>query len=198
MLNPFIAEIDGDLSRADAVVLVQTCRNRDVVEFGVGASTILLSQCARSLVSLDTEQHWIDRTRQKIDRLQTITCRPEYVLIEKNCQELPKFGCDVLFNDGHSLLRVKFLQQYWLEHVRESILLHDARTHYATNMIREMMSWYDKANYRKEDIWEHNPYVGCLRQIDWCPQESNMVVLHKRNCSLRYENWNLTERGGET
>jgi len=192
MLNPFIAEIDGDLSRADAVVLVQACRGKEVVEYGVGASTYLLSQCARSLISFETETEWIDRVQEQLNEIDYKTCTPKIVQIPRTPHELPKHPCDVLFNDGHSPLREEFLKQYWPDFVRDPIILHDARCPTGTNLIRNLMDWYTPR--AEGDVWPHNRYVACLERIDWCPQESNMIVLRRRNAELRYENWNLTEK----
>ena len=194
MLNPFIAEIDGDLSRADAVVLVQMCRNKDVVEYGVGASTYLLSQCARSLICFETDPVWIERVEGRLRELQPKTCTPTIVEIPRVPHDLPKHTCDVMFNDGHSPLREEFLRQYWPNCVREAMLLHDARCPTGTNLVRKMMDWYTPRAEGK--VWPHNPYVAWLQRIEWCPQESNMIVLQKRNVELHYENWNVTERNG--
>ncbi len=194
MLNPYICPIDGDLSRADTVVLVQLCRKKHVVEYGVGASTILLAQVAKSLISFDTDLAWIEKVEAKLEGME-LACKPRFLHIDKELQGLPKYECDVLFDDGHTCHRPRFLQQYWIEHIREAVILHDARTTYAPNIIKAMLDWYDAENFVKErDIWPLNPYTASLSRIDWCPAESNMVVLHKRNCVLKYENWNVTEK----
>ncbi len=197
MLNPFITKIKGDLSKADIVILVQTCRNKHVVEYGVGASTILISQVAKSLISFDTDQNWINITKNNLKNIDKM-CEPKFILISKEETILPKYECDVLFDDGHSCLRSEFLKQYWLEHIKEKAILHDARTNYAVNIIKNMLSWYDIENYIKErDIWVLNPYLGSLISIEWCPMESNMVILNKRSYILKYENWNITEKKEE-
>ncbi len=194
MLNPFITEIIGDLSKADAVVITQACRNKHVVEYGVGASTILISQVAKSLISFDTDQEWIDKTKNNLKKIKT-KCSPKFILLSKEETDLPKFECDVLFDDGHTCFRSEFLKQYWLNHVKEKVILHDARTNYAPNIIVQMLNWYDRENYEKErDIWLHNPYMSSLTSIEWCPIESNMVILNKRPYTLKYENWNRTEK----
>ena len=64
--NPYVWKMEGDLSRADVLVLTFLCRNKRVIEFGVGASTIILSQIAKWVVSYDTDQNWIDKIKPKV------------------------------------------------------------------------------------------------------------------------------------
>lgn len=39
-IDPAKVEIHGDLSRADVLVLAEICTNKNVIEFGVGGSTL--------------------------------------------------------------------------------------------------------------------------------------------------------------
>ena len=111
MLNPFACKINGELSRSDVVTLVHACRDKRVVEFGVGASTMLISQCAKSLTCFDTERKWIDKVNRRLAKAPK-KCDPEFILIpKKGDQELPKIKCDIMFNDGLIALRVEFLKQ---------------------------------------------------------------------------------------
>lgn len=140
MLNPFTCKIVGELSRADAVTLVHACRGKHVVEFGVGASTNLISQCAKSLTSFDTEQSWINKVHKRLSRTEK-TCKPDLILISKKIDQiLPKIKCDIMFNDGLVALRVEFLRQYWIDCVKEKMIIHDGR--------KPCADWYDKTNGR--------------------------------------------------
>lgn len=182
--DPYSIEIDGDLSRADAVVLGTLCRGKSVVEYGVGASTIILSQCTTSLKCLDTDINWINKTSAKIEEEN----KPMFKLIDKNdISTIPLYECDILFIDGHSLQRMNFLKLYWLDYVKEMVILHDSRTTYVSNIIKNMMDWYVIDSHP----WKTNPYLACLSKIEWNYLDSNMAVLHKRAYSLTYENWNI-------
>jgi hypothetical protein len=190
VLNPFICPIHGDLSRADVVVLVQACRGKTVVEFGIGGSTIILSQVAEKVVSYETKQVWIDRFKDEFDKLDNVQFR----ILEENIDaEITDIeDCDVLFVDGWSLLRWPFLKAYW-SHVKECAILHDARSPYAPNVVSKMITEYTPS--QPGEAFPRNEYTACLKQIDWLPLESNMIVLHKRDVSLHHEDWKRTEEG---
>ena len=131
MLNPYIKKIKGDLSRADVVALVLLCRNKEVVEFGIGGSTYLLSQVAKKLTCFDTDDMWIERVTNNLKSIENKTCEPVIHKIEKEADiKIPVSPCDVLFDDGWSVLRDKFLLAYW-PHIKECAILHDGRMTYA-------------------------------------------------------------------
>lgn len=197
MINPYICKIDGDLSKADAVVLTLLSRNKRVIEFGVGASTLILSQVAKSLKCYDTDIKWINIVNSKLKDIDNKTCEPELILIEKNPQAVSPLveDVDVLFNDGHSLLRGAFLLEFW-PHIKECAVLHDSRMTYAGNCVKKFIDAFiveNKPNKYNPGLLD-NPYTGSLKSIDWNWLESNMVVMHKRNCILKYENWKVIER----
>jgi hypothetical protein len=186
LVNPYVYKTEGDLSRADVVALTLLCRGKDVVEFGIGGSTVLLSQIAKSVVSYEHDQTWIDRIKPKVG----LNC--EIRLTDKECKDVKGFPCDVIFDDGHSLGRCNFLLEFW-GHVRECAILHDGRMTYAGNCLKRFLDSFTIKNEPKEGNpgLPDNPYTGSLERIDWCWLESNMVVLHKRNCTLKYENWKV-------
>ena len=192
MFNPFICKIDGDLSRADAVVLTQLCRNKDVVEFGVGASTIIISQVAKSLISYDTDINWIEKIKSKVDNV-------EFRLIEKDAKAMDSkgFECDVLFDDGWSVLRAPFLMEFWF-YIKEYAILHDSRMTYAGNCVKRFIDAFEKPKeggliFGNPNSLPSNLYTGSLESIYWNYLESNMVVMKKRNCTLKYEDWKVVE-----
>jgi len=198
MLNPFMYKVEGDLSKADVVVLTQLCRNKTVVEFGIGGSTILLSQVAKKIISYEHDQAWIDKIQPKVGENVEIRLIPKEVSAVKGKGE----ECDVLFDDGHSLLRAPFLLEFW-PYLKECAILHDSRMTYAGNCVK---LFFDAFTVRNPKVGEpgfdskganpglpDNPYTGSLKTIYWNYLESNMVVMEKRNCTLKYENWKISE-----
>ena len=99
MLNAYKVNIDGDLSQADAAVLSMLCRNKSVVEYGVGASTLILSQVASKVVSYDTETSWILKVNEKLENIENRTCEPALRLIEKS-NEAVKREVQESYNNG--------------------------------------------------------------------------------------------------
>ncbi len=194
MFNPYIFKIDGDLSRADVVALTLLCRNKKVIEFGVGASTMLLSQVAKEVITYDTDIQWIEKVKGKIGGgISNVTFK--YIEKDVNAVKGIAEDCDVLFDDGHSLLRSPFLLEFW-PNIKECAILHDSRMTYAGNCVKKFIDSFiikNEPNDYNPGLAD-NPYTGSLKSIDWNYLESNMVVLHKRNCTLRYENWKVTEK----
>lgn len=189
MLNPYVCKIEGDLSRADVVVLTLLCRGKKVIEFGIGGSTILLSQIADKVITYEHDDFWIDKIKPKLG------ANVEIRKLEKNPEAIKGLGeeCDVLFNDGWSLFRSPALLEFW-PFIKECAILHDGRTNYAHNCVKALLDVWDKNEKSEANPGlPDNPYTGTLKKIDWNWLESNMVVLHKRNCQLKYENWKITE-----
>lgn len=190
MLNPYIYKVDGDLSHADVVVLTQLCRDKVVIEFGIGGSTILLSQIAKKVITYEHDEAWIEKTKPKLNN------KVEIRLIEKKVEVIDGLGepCDVLFNDGHSLFRAPALLEFW-PHIREHALLHDSRMTYAGNCVKRFIDGFIVKNEpsKTNPGLPDNPYTGSLETLHWNYLESNMVVMKKRNCTLKYENWKISE-----
>ena len=196
MLNPFTCQIKGDLSRADFVVLTQLCRGKDVVEYGAGGSTLLFAQIAKSVVTYETKPEWFDRVTKFLDQVPDKVCDPEVRFLEETRDGSSVKGlsqsCDVLFDDGWAMMRPAFLLEFWQD-VRECAILHDTRATYAGNVLKMFLDAYEKPYDKEKWTWPPNHYLASLKSIDWNYLESNMAVLHKRNCSLYWENWNGTE-----
>jgi len=174
VLNPYVCPIEGDLSRADVVVLTMLCRGRRVIEFGIGGSTIILSQICTDVISYEHEPIWIERFRPMLNDIVTVR------EINKN-DELKSKGehADVLFIDGHSNLRWKALIEFW-PYVNV-VLLHDTRMPYAANCLIK--------------FFERESHYKYLAHIEWNYLESNMAVLWKRPFPLEHEDWKVTEAG---
>jgi hypothetical protein len=191
-VNPYIWNTEGDISRADVVVLTFLCRNKDVVEFGIGGSTILLSQIANKVITYEHDQIWIDKIAPKLND------KVEIRLIEKNENAVKGLGeeCHVLFDDGHSILRAPALLEFW-PHLKDCAILHDSRMTYAGNCIKRFIDSFSPNNEAAKgnpNKLPDNPYTGSLDTIHWNYLDSNMVVMTKRNITLRYEDWKITER----
>ena len=192
MLNPYSFTIDGDLSRADVVVLATLCRGAKVVEYGVGASTILLSEVANKVISYDTDMNWIMKTQPKIKNNNT---ELKLILKENGVVKPIVEECDVLFDDGHSLLRAEFLLEFW-PYIKKCAILHDSRMTYAGNCVKRFIDAFvanTEPTVGNPNKLPDNHHTGSLERIEWNHLESNMVVLFKRNCTLLYENWKITE-----
>jgi hypothetical protein len=189
-LNPYTWPIEGDLSRADAVVLTLLSRGKKVIEFGIGGSTVLFSQVADKVITYEHDPAWVEKMQPSLND------KVEIRMIEKkDSTNFTPEECDVIFDDGWSVLRDKFLLQHW-PYTKECAILHDARMTYAGNVCKK---FFDAFTIKNEPCAYNpglpdNPYTGSLKRIDWCWLESNMVVLHKRNCTLYYENWKITEK----
>ena len=198
ILNPYIFPIEGDLSRADFVVLTQLCRGKDVVEYGVGGSTLLFSRIAKSVVSFETKQVWADRVTEQLAQVKDKRCEPEIVIIGEEHDGSTVKGlvrtCDVFFNDGWAAMRHHFLLEFWLQ-IRVCCILHDTRATYAANVVKKFIDAYDLEADKEKYPWGRNPYLASLKTIEWCYLESNMAVLFRRNCELYWEDWKRTESG---
>ena len=185
MLNPYICPIEGDLSRADVVALTLLCRGKDVVEFGLGGSTLIIGQVAKSLITYETKPEWVGRFPQIKTEIRTIEENQDGSSIKGLGKK-----CDVLFADGWAAMRWHFLLEFW-PHIRECAILHDTRSIYASRCLLKFIDAYNAPTTG----WALNPYLATLKSIDWNYLESNMCVLHKRNCQLEYEDWKKTEAG---
>ena len=155
--------IQGDLSRADVRVLVATCAGRDVVEFGMGGSTLILARCASRLVSYDTSADWYGVTRNRIAQIPDKTCEPELVLDAGVPDVLPP--CDVLFVDGVMDLRPAWVARHWWG--PGIIMLHDSRAPETWEEIRTLLQ---------------DPQAGLwIESIGWHVLDSNMIVIAMRD-----------------
>lgn len=182
MLDPQNVEIHGDISRADVLVLAEICTNKDVVEFGVGGSTLILSQCAKSLHSYDTDNTWIERVSGRLSKTHGLTCNPTLSL----CTDVPDAipTCDVLFIDGYGPHRLPWLLKHFDK--CKTVICHD--------------SLGDTGNgptlyHIMADLFKRHELIGMLDTARFHYLDSNMVVIDKRQTPIVYKNWNITESG---
>lgn len=169
----------GDLSRADALLLAHYASTAmRIVEFGAGGSTQILAQAAvpeATIVSLDTNLQWIERTRLLCAKL-SITreiCYYPY----STWQPQMTGPIDLAFVDGHSQYRLEFARQVWkVLQVGGILLFHDTRrlrdVHNVTRLIEE-----------------NHCEVGTVL---FNHQSSNITVVHKK-VAEPYVNWHKVE-----
>lgn len=172
----------GDLSRDDADLLARLAREADsILEYGVGASTQIFAQSATpqtEILSLDTEDYWIDRTRALLDelvpghgvRLQ----RFERLTI---LDDLADGSFDLIFDDGHEDLRLEFGLAAWrLLRTGGKLVLHDTRRRGDVGNVLLL-----SARFFRE-----------IERIDLNPNGSSLSILHK--CGRKpYFDWNKQE-----
>jgi len=175
MFNPQTVEIQGDISRSDVVVLYELCLGKSVVEFGMGGSTLLISQIAKEFTSYETDQKWFDKTKGRLDLIDK-SCKPDLKMIYEVPDTIPT--CDVLFIDGlgdHRLKWAKFLTSC------DKMLFHDSLGDTGTvptvhHMLSELLLTLDR--------------VGWLDTIQFHYKDSNIVVINKRKEFIKFANWN--------
>lgn len=174
--SPYTCSIQGDISRADAVCLTELCDDRRVVEFGVGASTMVLSRCARTVLSYDTDPVWLEKTKVRLVRMPDKVCSPELRYFEE-VPEVPE--CDVLWIDGLVAKRQEFTEKNFAR-AKELVILHGALRNghsYGQAFLPEIMNKF----------WE------MIETIELGYRGSHLLVLKKRRRPLRYYNYHETE-----
>lgn len=106
----------GDLAAEDVRVLTVLAAEATlaILEFGVGGSTQILSMASQPdlpMLSLDTSQEWIDKTRQVLLRLGYHRRRPVVFRLLSDWDRLGQF--DLVFNDGLRDTRYQFATWAW-------------------------------------------------------------------------------------
>lgn len=162
----------ADLSRADLRVLSHFCSGANVVEFGVGGSTLFLEQIAQKLTSYETSQDWIALVQGKLvnsSRVSLIQCAN----VPPN---LPK--ADVYFIDGTGHLRPEWVHQCIDQRLARTIIVHDSRRLNPIGSLTWLITW---------------PHTAIIEKVEYHFMESNCVVITLRDTPVVYENWNVTE-----
>ena len=164
----------GDLSIQDARILDQYAACNDVLEFGAGGSTQIFAQRAESVVSVETDPAWIERTQTNlavIENAVPVRFVP-YDLFTYND------SYDVIFVDGIPSKRLDFAERAWsCLKPGGCMIFHDTR----------------RFEYFKEAAWIMQLHFDEISRVDINKDESNMTVIGKRINPLPYENWNETE-----
>lgn len=164
----------GDLSHEDAVVLeFYGLVSPRILEFGAGGSTQIFAQCMPEvLISVETSQEWIDKTKRNIERFRPCT-DPVFVQYGSH----PRHEYDLIFVDGVWDLRRDFAQSTWpLLRVGGQMIFHDTRR------------WFDAENA----LLTAKVYFDEVDTIHMNTDNSNCTVLTKRD-KIEYVNWNESE-----
>ena len=172
----------GDLSLEDADILAGYAKNCEkILEFGSGGSTQIFAQSnARSIISVETDQKWIDLTASRLAQFGTTV-----VEFSSYATHFDKFF-DLIFVDGVDSLRKDFAIKTWkLLKLNGIMLFHDTRR------------FRDFQNV----AWISQLYFNEIKQIDVNATasngiSSNITVLHKKQYEP-YVNWNKSENKPE-
>lgn len=166
----------GDLSVSDAKLLAALAAvSPRILEFGVGGSTQIFAQCQPdTLVSVDTDSGWIERTKDNLARIpHDRWTMPDFRLFDE-----PHAGeFDLIFVDGAPDKRLEFALAAWPHlSVNGHMIFHDTR----------------RFEYFKEAAWVMQAKFAEVRNVTVNPQESNLTFIGKGE-PLQYENWNYAE-----
>jgi hypothetical protein len=173
----------GDLSKEDVRLLTVYAANArlGILEFGVGGSTQLLSMASDPLLpmmSVDTSQEWIVKTKGVLDRLHYHRKRPiEFVLY---ADWTKKSQYDLVFNDGLRRERYNFALWAWNRMPTGATMLwHDCR----------------RPDDRKEivEFVQQTPTVACL---ELSKDGSNLAAI-KKGPLYSLENWHAGQEPWE-
>ena len=164
----------GDLSNNDGYVLKDLAeQSNNILEFGVGASTqILRYYCKGEMISVDTSDEWIRRTKVRLKQLEI----EEHVKFQMYNDPI-KGEFDLIFVDGITDKRLEFALNNW-KHLKIGGLMvfHDTRSGWGINLVTDTI--------RK--------FLLELSEVKVNASNSNMTIL-KKSKSIAYENWNKTE-----
>lgn len=173
----------GDLSREDAGILEQYAEGSDVLEFGVGGSTMIIAQSKgiKSLTSIETDPAWIDITSRRMEAIED-KIQPVFL----GYSEIPDIGSfDMIFVDGVDNARFDFAVRSWkLLKPMGFMLFHDTRRFPDfKNVLSVAESFYEEI-------------LSIQFNINYNNKPSNMTVMQKRN-PLKYVNWPKEENKPE-
>lgn len=166
----------GDISKNDAEVLKEMAETHDnILEFGVGASTQVLSAYSKnSIIAVDTSVEWLEKTKRNIELLE-IKNVPSFVFWEQGIMFTKFF--DFVFDDCADEYRKDFALKIWPQvNIGGILAFHDTRR------------WQDARNvcHVLEQIYES------VDRVIWNYNHSNITLVYKKEHEP-YENWQETE-----
>lgn len=169
----------GDISKQDAEVLANFAVTANkILEFGCGASTQVLSYYTDgTVISLDTEREWMEKTSAHLMRLKIPIGRC-YILPYEGWINKPDGMYDLVFDDGADSLRRHFALAVW-PHIEPNgwLLMHDQRRRPDWDTTAHIISHY----------WQE---VGT---VHYNYLDSNITCIQKRIKPAIWENWQETE-----
>jgi len=163
----------GDISVNDAKTLQRLAQaSTRVLEFGCGASTQVLAAYAQRVISIETEQTWIDKTIANLARLELSNF--EFMLYQNFS---PNGEYDLIFDDGVDGLRLVFANNVWnFLRIGGKLCFHDTRRSQDIKNVCDFIAL-------------HSPEIeSVVINVD----HSNITVITKKLAEF-YENWNLVE-----
>lgn len=177
----------GDISKADSEVLKDLAgKYNDILEFGCGASTQVLSYYSKSrITSIDTSTEWINKTKSNIELLEIWNVPNFYLydefdkLISENVSsgEWPIQCFDFIFDDGVDDFRKSFAMDFWLYLKPGGIIaFHDTRR------------WQDYRNVAEILNYHYNEIDSVKCNVNG----SNISIIYKKE-KQDYENWQEVE-----
>jgi hypothetical protein len=174
VFDPETFLLEADLSRADVRLLYRFCKDKRVVEFGCGGSTVMLAAFVEHLVSYDTDASWVERTTRRLSREQEHTCAAVVHCGDKPPVDLP--NADVYFVDGFVPHRILWVEEVIRRRLSETIIVHDSRSS-AMNDLSKLMVY---------------PLTFSFRSFEFHVDGSNMLVI-RAGAPVEYVNWNEAE-----
>lgn len=182
----------GDLSLEDADILAKYAKQSvNILEFGVGGSTQIFSQCFPStFVAVDNNQFWIDVTNKRIQSLEN-KVNPRFHLWNPDNVSVDPYHIfsdynegffDTIFIDGFWHYRKMFANASWnLLKPGGVVIFHDTKRHFDFEIAID----FAKEKYTEIKLIKTNAEASNGKS-------SNMTVLHKK-VAEPYVNWHETE-----
>jgi hypothetical protein len=177
----------GDLSLQDAAVLEEFARKSpNILEFGVGASTQIFSQCLPThLTSVETDANWIKLVESKISSFST-------KVIPKFLTYTTSFDCqyNLIFVDGVDNLRLDFaINTFKYLPVGGWMLFHDTRRLNDFGNALNLIGQYPLEvgtchfNYKNSNITaiqkkHYEPYINWQTVEGKQPQQYSLELCH--------------------
>jgi predicted O-methyltransferase YrrM len=169
----------GDISFADAELLAKLASESSrILEFGVGASTQVLAYYKTGMmISLETDQDWIEKTRRNLTRLGIAQDSVDFRQYDGfPLQPTDRF--DLIFNDGVDGYRREFAMKAWpLLLVGGMFCFHDTR--------------------RTGDVLNVCALLGAfsaeVEAVKFNLGHSNITTILKKSAE-HYEDWNVIEK----
>lgn len=166
----------GDISINDSRVLREMAEtHNNILEFGCGASTQVLSSYSKhKILSVDTSQEWVDKTKNNIGLLE-IENMPIFKIHASS--SIYEGVYDFVFNDGVDSLRKDFALKIWGNiRIGGILAFHDTRRWQDAKTVCNVL----------EQIYES------VDNVIFNYNHSNITLVYKKE-KEPYDNWQITE-----